>query len=357
MKRIRNGLTTEQFIEKAKEIHNNKYDYSLVEYINNKTKIKIICPKHGIFEQKPKNHLSGYNCIKCGYKFTTKEKFIEQAKKIHGNKYDYSKIEYKNISNKIKIICPIHGEFEQIPSIHILKKSGCPKCYGNKKLTNSEIIESFSKIHHDKYDYSLVKYINSKTKIKIICPIHGEFEQTPDSHKSHGCSKCSKIYSEDFIKKSIDIHKNKYDYSLINYISVKTKVKIICKKHGIFEQTPNNHLSGKGCPRCNESKGELIIHNFLKENKIEYITQKTFDNCKYINLLRFDFYIEKYNLCIEYDGEQHFKIWPKIEKNNKNLKLRILKDNIKTKYCANNNINLLRIKYNDNIIEKLITLI
>jgi len=362
MRKIRQGLTTEQFVSKAKEIHGDKYDYSLVDYINNNTKIKIICPEHGEFYQRPRGHLSGDKCKKCGFNHTSKEDFLKKAKEIHGDKYDYSKIDYKSISVSIKIKCNTHGIFEQTPSTHILKKSGCPKCYGNKKLTTDEIIEKFSKFHNKKYDYSLMIYKNMKTNINIICnqlfsdgTIHGVFSQNPNTHKTHGCPACAKIYTEDFIKNSIIIHKDKYDYSLVNYISAKTKVEIICKKHGEFNQTPNNHLLGDGCPRCRESKGELIIHNFLKENNIEYFTQKTFKGCKHKNLLRFDFFIEKYNLCIEYDGSQHFKIWKRFEKNDDNLKLRILRDNIKNKYCLDNKINLLRIKYNENVIEKLVS--
>jgi hypothetical protein len=354
MRKKRQGLTTELFIHKAKNIHGNKYNYSLVNYINNKTKIKIICPEHGEFEQEPRNHLFGKGCIKCGLNFTSKEKFLEKAKEIHGDKYDYSLINYKNISTNINIICPMHGEFEQSPNIHISKKSGCPKCYGNKKLTNHEIIEKFSKVHGTKYDYSLVEYKNLRTKIKIICPEHGKFEQSPNIHKNHGCPLCAKIYTENFIQNAKIVHNNKYDYSLVDYINAKKEVNIICPKHGTFKQIPNNHLSGKGCPRCNESKGELMINNILQNNNITYTTQKTFKGCKYIKLLRFDFFIEYFNLCIEYDGEQHFRIWRNFEKDDEKLKIRIIKDNIKNDFCSKNNINLLRIKYTDNIEEKLI---
>jgi len=216
-----------------------------------------------------------------------------------------------------------------------------------------QFINKAKEIHGNKYNYSLVKYINNKTKINIICPEHGEFKQSPDIHKTHGCPLCTKVYTEDFIKNAKKIHNDKYDYSLVDYTTARTKIKIICKKHDIFHQIPNNHLSGKGCPRCKESKGELIIHNILKKYDIEYTSQKTFKGCKYNRLLRFDFFINKYNLCIEYDGEQHFKIWNLFEKDDEKLKLRILKDSIKNKYCIDNNINLLRIKYDENIIKKL----
>ena len=110
----------------------------------------------------------------------TKE-FIAKAKAVHGDKYDYSKVNYVNSFTKVTIICPKHGEFEQTPNLH-LKSQGCPNCYGNKKMTIEEFIKRAKEVHGDKYDYSKVKYVNALTKVTIICPIHGEFEQTPAKH-------------------------------------------------------------------------------------------------------------------------------------------------------------------------------
>jgi len=121
--------TTEEFIEMAKSIHGDRYDYSLVEYKNNKTKVKIICPVHGVFEQKPIHHLRGHGCHECGDKRLTTKQFIEKVKSIHKDKYDYSLVEYKNNKTKVKIICPVHGPFEQRPNDH-LRGRGCFKCGG-----------------------------------------------------------------------------------------------------------------------------------------------------------------------------------------------------------------------------------
>jgi len=194
-------LTTKEFISKAKKIHDNKYDYSNVEYENAKTKVKIICKKHGIFEQQPQHHLSGHECFKCSIeknksiisnnkKSNTKE-FIKKAKKKHGNKYDYSLVEYQDIYQEIKIICSIHGIFEQKPYIH-LNKSGCQKCANEKtKKSIENFIIDIKKIHGNKYDYSLVDYKNNYTKVKIICSEHGIFVQTPKNHiQGKGCPKC-----------------------------------------------------------------------------------------------------------------------------------------------------------------------
>jgi hypothetical protein len=133
-------VTTKSFIEKAQNVHGFKYDYSKTEYINAKTKVTIICPIHGEFKQLPNNHLK-YNCNKCGNITAglngslTTDKFVEKAKLVHGNKYNYSKVVYTKSKNKVVIICPKHGEFRQTPSDH-LQSRGCPSCKLDKLSTN-----------------------------------------------------------------------------------------------------------------------------------------------------------------------------------------------------------------------------
>ena len=211
----------------------------------------------------------------------TKEEFINRAKEIHGDKYDYSKVNYVNKRTKIEIICPIHGSFFQYPEVHI-RGSGCPEC-GKKiskekrKLTNEEIIEQFKKVHGNKYDYSKVNYVNIDTPVEIICPIHGSFFQSPYEHKNGAnCPKCSgkEKNTEKFIEEAKEIHGDKYDYSKVNYINAKEPVEIICPIHGAFLQPPNRHLFGSGCPKCNSSKGEIKIRNFLIKNNIPFEEQK-----------------------------------------------------------------------------------
>lgn len=351
--------TTEQFIEEAKKIHGDKYDYSLSNYINAKTKVKIICKEHGIFEQIPNCHINRkHGCPDCKYKLRTlsNEKFIEKSKIIHCNKYDYSLVNYKNNKTKVEIICKEHGIFKQKPNDH-LNNHGCPYCVGLKRYTNNNFIKKSKEIHSNKYDYSLVNYKNARTKVKIICPKHGIFEQMPYSHlKGYGCVICGKdnlrLTNNDFIKKSKEIHDNKYDYSLINYNNNKTKIKIICPFHGVFNQEPQIHLNGGGCPVCNESKGEKQIRMILKNNNIKFQIQKTFKMCKFKYRLRFDFYLPDNNLCIEYDGRHHFEQCEYFGGYN-GYKIQQKRDQIKNEYCKNNNINLLRIKYDENIEEKL----
>ena len=155
-------LTTEEFIKKAREVHGDKYDYSKVEYVGSATEITIICPKHGEFQQKPRIHLQGKGCIKCGRERTAQfhskslEQFIQGAKKVHGSKYDYSKVEFVNYQTRVTIICPVHGEFSQSPTSH-LQGSGCPKCGNDRtalRMNNEGFINKAKAIHGDRYDYS-----------------------------------------------------------------------------------------------------------------------------------------------------------------------------------------------------------
>jgi very-short-patch-repair endonuclease len=374
IKNNKNGvkrLTTEQFIEKANKIHNNKYDYSLVNYKNAHTTIEIICPIHGIFPQLPCDHTTNKSgCSKCGRneqikkrKYTT-EKFIKKAQLIHGDKYDYSLVDYVNNNTNVLIICPIHGEFLQRPDNHY-HGEGCFKCgkismVNKQKIPFNELIEKFNKIHNNKYDYSLVKYVNMDMMIDIICPIHGKFTQSSSNHlHKHGCPDCTKnrkSTTEKFIEKSQLIHGDKYDYSLVNYINAHKNIKIRCKEHNyVFDIMPNNHIHIKhkrGCPICKESSGERIIRRLLEDNNIKYDRQKRFDDCKYRRTLPFDFYLPQYNICIEFDGEQHSNENHYFNEKN-NYSETIKKDQIKTEYCKNSNIKLIRIKYSDNILDKL----
>lgn len=191
-------LNTKIFVERAKEKHKEEnYDYSKVEYINSKTKVCIICSKHGEFWQHPLKHLSGQDCPKCkGDKITrkklyTQEKFLILAKEKHNDKYDYSKVKYITARDKVKIICPIHGEFQQTPMKH-LQGQGCPKCMINRTLMKEEFIKKSQIIHNEKYDYSKIEFKKANTKVNIICPIHGEFWQTPSKHlQGQGCPICA----------------------------------------------------------------------------------------------------------------------------------------------------------------------
>ena len=304
---------TENFINKAKKIHGDKYDYSKVNYVNSKTKVCIICPKHGEFWQEPRHHLSKHGCPMCGKENSdrkqslTLNEFIEKSNQIHNGKYSYDKVNYVNAETKVCIICPKHGEFWQAPHSH-LRGQACPKCGRERninsiKITNETFIEKATQIHGGKYDYSKCIYKDSNTKVKIICPIHGEFWQIASSHlNGHGCVKCANIGKlntiSDFIKLSNNKHHGKYDYSRVNYINNATKVCIICPKHGEFWQRPDNHIKGQGCPKCGQitSKAEDEIINILKD----FCPQR--HNRTLLEGKEIDIYLHNLKLGIEYNG-------------------------------------------------------
>jgi len=295
----------------------------------------------------------------------TTEYFIIESKIINGEKYDYSLVDYVNNYTKVKIGCVVHGFFDVRPNDHLSKNVGCNKCnnagISKSKNIENEIFKRFNKKHDYKYDYTLALYNGTDTKIKIICPTHGVFEQTPHHHLSgRGCQKCGKtkkLTTEEFIIKSKNSNGDKYDYSLVIYKNYSTKVNVICPTHGIFEVRPHDHINkSSGCPICNESKGEKIIRNFLTEHNIDFTPQKRFKKCRDKKPLPFDFYLYKKNICIEYDGEQHFTNRPTFGGPNGFLNIK-RKDEIKDTFCKENNIHLIRISYSDNINEKLKTLI
>lgn len=302
-------------------------------------------------------------------RYTTQE-FIEKANKVHKGKYLYNKAKYFNKKTDVCVTCPIHGDFWQKPYKHLMGH-GCSICGGSLKLTVECFIDRANLIHHNKYDYSQVEYKNNRTKVCIVCPIHGKFYQIPDSHlRGCGCSKCkneraSKRLSYDldaFIQKANSIHNNLYDYSKVNYIDSKTKVCIICPKHGEFKQKPNDHLRGHGCLKCKLSNMEKEIEILLDENNIKYEREKRFNWLIDKGEMRLDFYLPEYNVAIECQGGQHYKpidFFGGVEEFNERVK----RDKLKFNLCSENGVKLFyyaHSKHNDNIItdkNKLISLI
>lgn len=280
----------------------------------------------------------------------TKEIFIERAKQIHGNKYDYSEVEYINANTKVKIICPIHGEFFQTPSGHTNMKRGCPKCSHQSYPNTSEIfIEKARSIYGDKYTYDKVNYKNNKTPVTITCPVHGDFNVRPDNFlHNHGCPKCGILMTpqcvpwtkERFIEKAKSIYGDKYTYDNVDYKHSHIKVIITCLKHGDFEITPHNFFGGHGCPHCQTSFLENKIKKLLDENNIKYIQQKTFEWLRYKGLLKLDFYLPDFNIAIECQGIQHFR---SVEQFGGEIEFKIRKerDKVKKSLCEEHNIKLL----------------
>jgi hypothetical protein len=286
-------LTKEEFIAKAHKVHGDRYDYSLVDYHAGNKKVKIICKKHGVFEQTPESHLRGSGCRRCSFIVTT-EDFIEKAKSVHGDKYDYSKVKYVNPNQKVLITCPIHGDFWQSPRKHINDKSGCPLC----------------------------GYMSESEKKK-------------------------KIDKEEFVRRATAVHGDLYDYTNVEYVSMTDKVKIGCPIHGAFMQSPKNHFDGKGCPICANSKGEMRVKLVLDTLGISYIRQYKIPNenifCKNTKMF-VDFYLPDYNTFIEYNGTQHYyetDFWGgKIQ-----LSKQQERDMALRQYCKEHKIKLIEIPY------------
>ncbi|MBI2774732.1 hypothetical protein HYX58_01885 [Candidatus Dependentiae bacterium] len=326
----KNRKATLQFMNKAQAVHKSRYDYSKTKYINNSLKIEIICYKHGSFFIIPGSHLGGSGCDPCGIESmqkkqsTGKELFIVQAKAKHGDKFGYSLVEYVSTHKHVWIICKKHGAFRQAPSGH-LSGRGCAQCRrkydfdGNEKrkqVTLEDFIRKAQNIHGTKYNYSQAIYEKSNIVLIIICSFHGEFLQKPHKHLiGHGCPSCANrdMNTEKFILRAQAIHGNKYDYSKSDYKRGRSLITIICLQHGPFQQRAWNHLDGRGCELCRDnlnSRGILLIESWLINNNIPFIREKKFKTLKSKKkssyFLRFDFFIEKSNILIEYDGEQHY---------------------------------------------------
>lgn len=196
-----------------------------------------------------------------GPRVTNTETFIQKAKWVHGGRYDYSFTEYIGAKYPVCVNCLSHGEFRQCASNH-LQGYGCQECSTGTKKTLSKFIQNAKSIHGDKYDYSLIEdYVNAKTKLPIICPDHGTFHQSPDKHLQGGCRLCGiakrglskRKGIEDCVRRFRNEHGDRYDYSLcegVNYENIYQKVPIICSVHGVFEQSINKHIFGRGCPEC-----------------------------------------------------------------------------------------------------------
>ena len=296
-------------------------------------------------------------------KLTTEEVIKEITAKYD---YDTSLVDYKNANEKICLICHHkdnegieHGKF-YVTTGHLRDGHGCPKCGIEKRIDKRKSkIEDFIKkakhIHGNKYDYSKVKYVNSHTKVCIICPIHGEFWQTPASHlMGRNCPKCSKpcykYTTEDFVKKAMEVHGDKYNYSKTNYIDAKTKVCIVCPKHGEFWQIPSEHIDGCGCKYCKESHLEGEIRNVLQKNDIKF--KYDVRDLEWLKPLTYDFFLPEHNIAIECQGEQHFRIIEHFGGKNDYDK-RVERDKKKKILSEKNGIKLLyysSYKYNNEII-------
>ena len=379
-------ITTEEYIQRAKAVHGDKYGYELTEYVDVNTLITITCKIHGAIKVNPCTHIRcGSGCIECARdeKLRTApkdtESFIEKSIKIHGDKYDYSKVDYKGYKTPVEIICPIHGSFWMKPFVHLQPtyQQGCPKCGIEKRVkertgNKDEFIAKSNALYNFKYNYDKVEYINRLTPVIITCPIHGDFRQRPIEHlNGHECAKCKHPRingwtKEDLLKSFYLVHQGLYSYpDLPDIISRKKKINIKCPKHGIFRQKIDRHLAGDGCPICSNSKHANVLAARMNENNISFEREKNFPWLRRFrrgNGMRLDFYLPDYNVAIEYQGAMHFGI----HKNNKYTMTKedyedlFERDRVKYKLCKEHGIRILYFCYNkewipDNYIDHVYT--
>ena len=352
--------TTEEFVERAQQVHGDRYDYSKVEYTFSKNKVCIVCPDHGEFWQISNSHLAGRGCSKCGFaksksvlKTKTTEQFIKDAKKAHGNKFDYSKTEYINNQVKVIIGCSKHGEFKQRPTSHV-RGSGCRRCADehakSKARTTEQFIKDAKKAHGNKFDYSKAVYTGVHNKICVICPEHGEIWQIAGSHiRGYGCYKCAGLVktTEQFIKDAKKAHGNKFDYSKVEYVNAHIKIIIVCPEHGDFKQTPTGHLKPNGCPYCGKNS---IAENLTREALEEMFnislptTQSLYwlRNPKTNRYLELDGYNEQHKIAFEFQGLQHYEPI-KWYDGKEGLEKRRYRDKIKNNLCLQNDVILVKI--------------
>lgn len=292
--------TPHQFIEEATRVHEGRYSYPDLIYVHAQEKVKISCPEHGIFYQSPTHHIRRrQGCPKCKSKSSpqcqpqTLKDFVSNARAIHGDRYDYSRVEYKNNHTPVTIVCREHGEFSQLPSNHTNKtnRSGCPTCAGLAPWMLERFLSEAKEVHGDTFDYSLIKDVRgSKDKLEIICKLHGKFSQSPTHHiqRRQGCPECAgtqKGSTEKFIQLAREIHGSRYIYDEVVYVSTHKKVRIICPTHGAFEQRPSSHTKSKnpsGCPDC--ACTQWTTARFIERAQQEHGSEYDYSESEYSGL-------------------------------------------------------------------------
>lgn len=310
---VRKKTTQECIREFEDALGVGRWDYSEVEYVNSATKVTIVCPTHQErFQQFPQNHRRGQvGCSQCFSKATPVSEFVRRAKEVHGDKYDYSSVQYVNSITPVEIICRTHGSFTQAPSNHLAGREGCKSCLG-RLIDTESFLRKAAEVwngREEKWDYSEAVYVNQGVKVKIICPMHGPFYQNPRSHIKGmvGCSGCHgmNISTPEFVERAVQVFPDsRWNYSEVEYLNMKDKVQFICPKHGPFHQSPEKHLLGKvGCFSC-QSTGSSIVEGmfteFISSLGVEFLPRKRelFANPR----MEVDIWIPSKKVAIEFNG-------------------------------------------------------
>lgn len=271
-------LTTQGFINKAIEVHQDTYLYHAVEYVGARDKVSIECKVHGMFSQRPKHHLEGKGCPTCGkasigLKHTISLlEFIGRATDIHSGAYSYENVDYSHSHVPVDITCKTHGSFMQVPGDH-LRGYGCRHCAYEangelKRLTSDEFFSDAARMHDNKYDYSESVFTDVRSKIQMRCGSHGLFTQFAAAHRAgQGCVKCAvdqrRGTTKEFISSAEVVHNGRYSYEKTDYNGSHGKVEITCHAHGAFFQAASAHLNGHGCVLCSAERASLTQDEFV----------------------------------------------------------------------------------------------
>ena len=315
-------MLKQEFLQRAHSVHGDRYGYDFVpDTLRVGDRIEVECPEHGVFIALVKDLLGGHGCPSCGKvrsasrRTWSTEKFVEEARKVHGDKYDYSKSVYVKQSVGVTITCPLHGDFVQTPRKHI-RGQGCRKCGDDKKSRDcsigmEEFVRRSKEKFGDKFDYSEVLYRNNKEKVRIKCPVHGWFEMSPSAHLNSktGCRKCGceatkarRLQSRGYIvSKSKEVHGDKYGYDNFDYVNWHTPSYVTCPLHGDFLVHCSNHISNKsGCPKCSHkvSRWEEGVLDFISSLGVECEAS----NRDVLGGMEIDIYLPQHRIGIECDG-------------------------------------------------------
>jgi ssDNA-binding Zn-finger/Zn-ribbon topoisomerase 1 len=328
-------LTQDEFERRARAAHGARYDLSSAVYETQYDKVIVGCAEHGNFQILPYNLWNGGGCALCALQENglahrvTPEIYKTRIAEVHGERYDHSRIQYRRMHDPITVLCPRHGPFSP-SAVNYLMGRGCPKCGGESAakvrtpklvLSADEVLSRFCAVHGDRYDYSATKYEHSNRHIEIVCNQHGAFRQTPRNHwLGKGCPACGRealleaaaqrvLTTTEIVRRFRLLHGDRYDYAETNYHRFTQPVKIRCHMHGVFQQKPQAHLEGKGCPQCSQSSGEVRAAAWLRSKNIDFKVEfpvRISDPNGQTRWGRFDFFLPELGVFVEIDGPHHF---------------------------------------------------
>jgi len=328
-------LDQAEFERRVHEIHGDRYELSSAVYITQYDQVVVVCREHGPFPVLPLNLWAGSGCPDCGRRDAgiarrvTQSEYLLRAVAVHGDRYDHRLLHYGRMHDPITVVCPVHGPFAPTAANYMAGR-GCPSCGTASAATRrlprlllplDEVLARFRDAHGERYDYSRVVYQHSMRRVEIGCAVHGPFLQRPASHwLGKGCPTCGHavrlawaaaqiLSTEEAIRRFKQLHGDRYDYSHVLYERYHLPVSIICAHHGLFRQTPQAHLEGKGCPQCAQSSGETRAAAWLRRQGIAFVAERSVSLPKREGKTRygrFDFYLPERGKFVEIDGPHHY---------------------------------------------------